>query len=70
MYEISSSFYFFKKVLVSTPILQSTTRVLFSVLRSIEKAKMQVLNTPKYSGVFTKYLSSTRALQYSTPRGF
>ena len=68
MYEISSSFYFFKKCSSILQYFGVLLEYYFSVLRSIEKAKMPVLNTPEYSGVFTKYSSSTRAFQYSTPR--
>ena len=68
MYEISSSFYFFKKCSSVLQYFRVLLEYYFSVLRSIEKAKMPVLNTPEYSGVFTKYSSSTRAFQYSTPR--
>ena len=68
MYEISSSFYFFKKCSSVLQYFKVLLEYYFSVLRSIEKAKMPVLNTPEYSGVFTKYSSSTRAFQYSTPR--
>jgi hypothetical protein len=72
MYEISSSFYFFKKcssILQYLEVLLEYLGVLleyyFSVLRSIQNAGTLLL---KYSGVFTKYSSSTRAFQYSTPR--
>ena len=68
MYEISSSFYFFKKCSSVLQYFRVLLEYYFSVLRSIEKAKMPVLNTPEYSGVFTKYSSSTQAFQYSTPR--
>ena len=70
MYEISSSFYFFKKCssILEYSILEYFRVLLeyyFSVLRSIQNAGTLLL---KYSGVSTKYSSSTRAFQYSTPR--
>ena len=68
MYEISSSLYFFKKCPSVLQYFIVLLEYYFSVLRSIGKAKMPVFNTPEYSGVFTKYSSSTRAFQYSTPR--
>ena len=61
-------FYFFEKYSSVLQYFRVLLEYYFSVLRSIEKAKMPVLNTPEYSGVFTKYSSSTRAFQYSTPR--
>ena len=68
MFGISSSFYFFKKCSSVLQYFRVLLEYYFSVLRSIKKAKMPILNTPEYPGVFTKYSSSTRGFQYSTPR--
>ena len=68
MYEISSSFYFFKKCLPTLQYFGVLLEYYFSVLRSIQNAKMPVLNTPEILRSITKYSSSTRAFQYSTPR--
>ena len=68
MYEISSSFYFFKKCLPTLQYFGVLLEYYFSVLRSIQNANMPVLNTPEILWSITRYSSSTRAFQFSTPR--
>ena len=60
--------YFFKKCSSILQYFGVLLEYYFSVIRSIQNAKIPVLNTPEILRSITKSSSSTRAFQYSTPR--